>query len=87
MESASGIRYAFPARPSRRTLDRAEKGFHDSNIRFAYSSEQPEDSSITFGFMENIEIRIGDPQSRFAVPDCSCGAIEDGIPCKVGPFP
>ena len=81
----SGVSYNV-VDTSGRTTERAERGLHDVNIQLNnYRAAFGEDGQpyYAFEFTDQMTIRVGTTDSQYAVPECTCGANEDGVSCSV----
>jgi hypothetical protein len=62
--------------------ERAEVGLGDDNqIDMNYCTER--EGYYAFHISDHITVRIGTGEPQYRIPQCTCGANEKGIACKV----
>lgn len=85
LQAASGIRYKLYDSVDDRARSRAEIGLQETDVRLKHASPVHEDGAyfFTFELTDQMRIRIGSTEEPYTPPTCTCGATEDGIPCKV----
>lgn len=84
IEAASGVSYRVNDYTDK-SRSRAEVGLHNVDVKLRQAIPQTKDGSsyLAFEFTDQFSIRVGDAGSTHATPTCTCGANEDGVPCKV----